>query len=68
MEVRMMALRKKPKNTIGHGVYHPGARPMKVFLDDNRCTWLCDKDTDPDKGLEKQGCWRCSDLAFTRND
>jgi hypothetical protein len=68
MEVRMMEPRKRSKKAIGHGVYHPGARPMKVFRDDDGCMWLCDKDIDPAKGFEKQGCWRCRDLAFTRND
>jgi hypothetical protein len=56
------------KPEVGHGVYHPGARPMRVFLDEDGCLWLCDKGIDPDKGFMEQGCWRCKDLAFTRND
>jgi hypothetical protein len=53
---------------LGRGVYHPGARPMIVFPDKEGCLWLCDKDVDRTKDLQKQGCWRCKDLAFTRND
>jgi len=56
------------KSKLGRGVYHPGARPMQVFLDKEGCMWLCDKGIDLKKGFEQQGCWRCKDLAFTRND
>ncbi len=56
------------KPELGHGVYHPGARPMEVFRDKDDCLWLCDKGVDPNKDFEQQGCWRCKDLAFTRND
>jgi len=58
--------RKEPKP--GKGVYHPGARPMEVIVDPEGCWWLCDKGIDRSKGFEQQGCWRCQDLAFTRND
>ncbi|HDS00688.1 MAG TPA: hypothetical protein ENO22_00660 [candidate division Zixibacteria bacterium] len=59
----------KSKNpALGNGIYHPGARPMVVYSDDEGCMWLCDKGTDPERGLHEQGCWRCRDLAFTRND
>jgi hypothetical protein len=47
---------------------HHAARPMKVVLDDDGCRWLCDADVDEDKDLKEQGCWRCGDLAFTRDD
>lgn len=57
---------KKPR--LGSGIYHPGARPMKVFRDAEGGLWLCDKGIDPNKGFAEQGCWRCEDLAFTRND
>jgi hypothetical protein len=57
---------KKP--ALGSGIYHPGARPMKVFRDVEGCLWLCDKGVDPSMGFAEQGCWRCRDLAFTRND
>lgn len=53
---------------LGQGIYHPGARPMRVLTDKEGCLWLCDKNVDPAKDLDKQGCWRCKDLAFTRND
>jgi hypothetical protein len=50
------------------GLTHRPARPMKVVADRNGARWLCDKTVDEDKNLESQGCWRCGDLAFTRND
>jgi hypothetical protein len=64
----MNAKKKEKKNFLGDGIYHPGARPMQVFIDDVGCWWLCDKDIDPKKDFQKQGCWRCKDMAFTRND
>ncbi len=63
-----METAKNEKPQIGKGIYHPGARPMQVLLDDNGCLWLCDKGIDPKKGFAKQNCWRCRDLQFTRND
>jgi hypothetical protein len=59
---------EEQKPQLGQGIYHPDGRPMQVFLDDDGCMWLCDKDIDPHKGFAEQGCWRCKDLAFTRND
>ena len=53
---------------LGSGVYHPGARPMKVVKDAKGELWLCDKDVDPERNLPSQGCWRCGGRAFTRND
>ena len=53
---------------FGQGVYHPSGRPMQVILDKDGCMWLCDKGVDPSKDLDSQGCWRCKDLQFTRND
>jgi hypothetical protein len=47
---------------------HHAARPMKVVVDDRGCRWLCDADVDESKDLKEQGCWRCGDLAFTRDD
>jgi hypothetical protein len=61
---------KHPENApfLGNGIHHPSARPMKVFVDKDGCWWLCDKPVDPDRSFETQNCWRCSDMAFTRND
>ena len=53
---------------LGSGTYHPGARPMEVLKDDKGDLWLCDKGVDRARNLEEQGCWRCGDMAFTRND
>ena len=64
----MKKKKEKKKSVLGQGVYHPGARPMQVYFDSDGCWWLCDKGVDPHKNLKKQGCWRCKDLAFTRND
>jgi hypothetical protein len=55
---------KKPK--LGKGIYHPSARPMKVFVDDEGVMYLCDKDIDPDKPLKEQACWTCDMVQFTR--
>jgi hypothetical protein len=52
----------------GFGIIHRPARPMKVVADRTGARWLCDKNVDEEKNLEAQGCWRCGDLAFTRND
>ena len=64
----MNAEKKEKKPILGHGIFHPGARPMQVYIAEDGCWWLCDKGIDPKKNFEKQGCWRCKDLAFTRND
>jgi hypothetical protein len=53
---------------VGHGIYHPSARPMEVVKDDHGEWWLCDKGVDTHHNLLKQGCWRCGELAFTRDD
>ena len=51
---------------LGHGVEHPGARPMKVYVDDDGVMYLCDKDIDAGKSLKEQACWRCDQVLFTR--
>ncbi len=48
-------------------VAHEAARPMKVVVDESGCNWLCDSDVDAKGDLKAQGCWRCSEMAFTRN-
>lgn len=53
---------------LGKGIYHPGARPMQTIIDKDGCLWLCDKPIDPNKTFKEQACWRCRDMAFTRND
>jgi hypothetical protein len=47
---------------------HKAARPMRVVVDKDGCTWLCDVDIDENGNLKEQGCWNCKDVAFTRND
>jgi hypothetical protein len=47
---------------------HKAARPMKVVTDFEGSTWLCDQGVDEARDLKEQGCWRCADLPFTRND
>ena len=47
---------------------HKAARPMKVVMADDGCAWLCDAEVDEARDLRRQGCWRCGDLAFTRDD
>jgi len=63
-----MEARSPEKPVYGRGVLHPGARPLQVVKDKEGCLWLCDKGVNPNKGFPQQGCWRCRDLAFTRND
>jgi hypothetical protein len=41
---------------------------MKVVVDRDGLTWLCDADVDTSKDLASQGCWRCGDMPFSRND
>lgn len=60
----MESTEKKPK--FGHGVYHPSARPMKVYVDDDGVMYLCDKEVDPSKSLKEQACWTCDKVIFTR--
>jgi len=47
---------------------HHAARPMKVVADEAGTRWLCDKMVDERRDLRKQGCWKCGELPFTRND
>ncbi len=54
------------KKTIGEGIVHPSARPMKVYVDENGVMYLCDKDIDPTKPLKDQACWTCDQVLFTR--
>ncbi|MFH2035242.1 MAG: hypothetical protein ABIJ45_02470 [Candidatus Zixiibacteriota bacterium] len=44
-----------------------GARPMKVFIDDEGYEWLCDKNIDPNGSFEGQGCWRTDQIVFDRS-
>ena len=47
---------------------HDAARPMKVVVAGDGCTWLCDAEVEEAGDLEAQGCWRCAEVPFTRND
>ena len=49
---------------------HEPARPMIVVKGQDGKSWLCDRGVNPEKDLEKQGCWQCGDehFAFTRDD
>jgi len=55
-------------NPLGSGIVHPSARPMEVVQDTHGEWWLCDKGVNRRRDLSEQGCWRCGDRAFTRND
>lgn len=59
---------EKKEQVLGKGIYHPSARPMQFIVDKEGCVWVCDKPVDPDKPLKDQACWKCSEMAFTRND
>ena len=47
---------------------HHAARPMKVVADEAGTRWICDKEVDERRDLRQQGCWKCGELAFTRDD
>ena len=49
--------------TVYVGTVPKPARPMKVVVAKDGCTWLCDADVDETKDLKEQGCWRCGDPA-----
>ena len=63
MEVKMEA---KKEEKLGNGIYHSGARAMKVYVDDDGIMYLCDKDIDPNQPLKEQACWTCDKVLFTR--
>ena len=44
------------------------ARPMEIVYDRQGVRWLCDKGVDRKGDLAAQGCWRCGDFLFTRQD
>ena len=52
----------------GRAEPHKAARPMRVVVAEDGCTWLCDADVDESRDLNQQGCWRCAEVPFTRND
>ena len=56
------------KTQENHMAPHQAARPMEVVKDEDGDLWLCDKGVDTHKDLRAQGCWRCGEVAFTRND
>ena len=60
-----MDTRKKQNSSI---VTSAGARPMKVFVDDQGNEWLCDKNVSAGEDFAAQGCWRTDMMAFGRND
>lgn len=61
-----MTQKEDDKPTCGEGVYHPGIRPMRVYVDDDGIMYLCDTDIDPQKSLKEQACWTCDKVLFTR--
>jgi hypothetical protein len=56
------------KTRTGTGIYHPSARPMEVVEDAHGDWWLCDKGVNTHRNFLDQGCWRCGERAFTRDD
>jgi len=61
-----MPEKDEQKQVLGHGVVHPSARPMKVYVEDG-IMYLCDKDIDSKKPLKEQAyCWTCDKVLFTR--
>ncbi len=58
----------EPVVRLGSGIIHPSARPLEVVKGAHDEWWLCDKGVDRRRDLAQQGCWRCGERAFTRND
>jgi len=56
------------KKVFGEGVLKSSARELRVFVDKNGDTYICDKETaanvDPDKPLAEQGLERCQVMPF----
>jgi len=61
-------LYKPGKYEVYYDNEHHAARPMKTVKDGEGDLWLCDGDVDESRSLRNQGCWRCAEMAFTRND
>jgi hypothetical protein len=59
---------KNAESSHGGMEAHHAARPMKVVVAEDGCTWLCDAGVDEQKDLKAQGCWSCAEVPFTRND
>ena len=36
----MKAENKEKRPVLGYGIFHPGSRPMQIFVDENGCWWL----------------------------
>jgi len=61
-----MLKKDEKQQALGHGIVHPSARPMKVYVEDG-IMYLCDKELEPDKSLKNQAyCWTCDKVLFTR--
>jgi len=60
-----MTTEKPEKPILGKGIYHPSARPMKVYVDAG-IMYLCDEKIDPQRPLKEQACWTCDKVLFTR--
>lgn len=58
---------KNHKSNSNTEITKGGARPMKVFVDNNGNEWICDKNVNLDKSLAGQSCWRTDQMAFDRN-
>jgi len=59
---------KPEKVEVYYDNEHHASRPMKSVKDKEGDLWLCDRDVDESKDLRGQGCWRCAEMAFTRDD
>jgi streptogramin lyase len=60
-------MKTKSEKILGSGIFHPGARPMSIHIDDQGNEWLCDKSIQS-SDFAAQGCWRTDSMAFNRND
>ena len=49
---------------------HQAARPRKIVVDNQGYPWLCDRNVNPEKNPQEQGCWACegTEMPFARDD
>jgi hypothetical protein len=67
-EMSTTATYKADRYEVYYDNTHHAARPMKSVKDKDGDMWLCDLDVDESGDLRKQGCSRCAEMAFTRDD
>jgi hypothetical protein len=56
---------QKNKSNVGEGIVKPGARPIRVIVDDSGEYWLCDAHIDPNTtDFRNAGCMAYSEVQM----